>query len=214
MRVPVLKSDLPDKYNKVAKYIGRHWPIGKLTLSQAHEVTAYLLGYLSYHEIRQVAGAELPKSIIEMHKVHGSIIAKALIRYNVKPDDMKQLVLRVPFKEMAFYDSTDVVEAEKLLATIIARSDQRIVQDEIYQIPAQESIITKNTSELPPHPEHVIQHSYAVRPDGYIYSHSHYQLQLLNMGVISDVISNEFDGELTLQEFTVKHLHPLNNCSV
>lgn len=172
MRVPVLSADLPEKFNKVAKYIGRHWPQEKLGLNKSREALAYLFGYNSAHEVNQVASStQLPKTI-ELNKVYESMVGKALYKYGVRPDTFNEVLYRTPFKELSFYDVTDVEQNKRSLEETRKKTGMLIIQDEWgeftnYKSP---SLIIEQHKEslLPPY-------EYAVNKDAQIFCSSAYE---------------------------------------
>lgn len=50
-RVPILKKDYPENFNKVAKYISKNWTSDKLSLEDARQKLANWIGYNSIYEL-------------------------------------------------------------------------------------------------------------------------------------------------------------------
>lgn len=73
-RVPLLKSDYPEGFNKVAKYIKRHWPL-KLSLEASRQLLSKSLGYNSAYELERSFVGKLP-NLIDKDGMKWSIAGK------------------------------------------------------------------------------------------------------------------------------------------
>ena len=205
MRVPVLSTDLPEKFNKVAKYIGRHWPQEKLGLNKSREALAYLFGYNSVHEVNQVADSNTLPDTISLNKVYSSMVGKALYKYGVRPDTFNTVLYKTPFKELAFYAVTDVEQERIRMEKLRESSGMMFFHDEYqdyvnYKSP---SLIVEQhkTSLLPPY-------QYAVNKNGEIFCSSTYESILNNLGNIEDLV-NDIDADISVLKFIDNYIFPL-----
>lgn len=205
MRVPVLTADLPEKFNKVAKYIGRHWPKEKLGLNKSREALAYLFGYNSVHEVNQVAESNTLPNIISLNKVYSSMIGKALYKYGVRPDTFNTVLYKAPFKELAFYSVTDVEQERIRMEKQRESSGMMYFHDEYqdyvnYKSP---SLIVEQHKEglLPPY-------QYAVNKNREIFCSSTYESILNNLGNI-EVLVTEIDTDISASKFIEDYVFPL-----
>lgn len=205
MRVPVLSTDQPKKFNKVAKYIGRHWPQEKLGLNKSRETLAYLFGYNSVHELNQVADSNTLPETISLNKVYSSMAGKALYKYGVRPDTFNAALYKTPFKELAFYAVTDVEQERIRMEKLRENSGMMFLYDEYqdnvnYKSP---SLIVEQhkASLLPPY-------QYAVNKNGEIFCSSTYESILNNLGNIEELV-NDIDAEVTVFKFIEDYIFPL-----
>lgn len=204
MRIPVLTSDLPHKFNKVAKYLGRHWPAGKLGLNASREVLAYLLGYNSVHELNAVAQPSLPSSDIRYQKVLSSISCKALYKFGLGPDRLVKILRKAPFKELAFYAVTDVGREEQWIKDF-RKSGIYIIDDELsyFGSYASPKLIIEQNDDLS-----IPGYQYAMKSDGLIFSSSRYESIIYALGDIDEIV-NEMDEGVTSQDFIENYITPL-----
>jgi hypothetical protein len=204
MRVPVLNNDLPTNFTKVARYLGRHWPQGKLPLNKSRECLAYLMGYNSVHELNKVSmEASLPKSI-DMNSLYASMLVKALYKYRLNPRQLMRLLYKTPFKELSFYNVTNIAIEKRFL------DDQRkkgkiLIRDEwndlcSYSTPKVMIAQNKNHS-VPPY-------SYAIRPDGKFFNSWEYEHLINSLGDIQGTV-DEIDNGLTAERFIQDYITPL-----
>jgi hypothetical protein len=205
MRVPVLSTDLPEKFNKVAKYIGRHWPHEKMGLNKSRETLAYLLGYNSAHEVNEVANSNTLPDTISLDKVYSRMVGKALYKYGVRPDTFNTVLYKTPFKELAFYAVTDVEQERIRLEKLRESSGMMIFHDEYqnyinYKSP---SLIVEQhkKSLLPPY-------QYAVNKNGEIFCSGTYESLLNNLGKIEDLVS-DIDVDISVFKFIDDYIFPL-----
>lgn len=204
MRIPVLKTDLPKKFNKVAKYIGRHWPAGKLSLSQSRETLAYLFGYNSMHEIQQVAESTTLPEDIEMSKAYSSIVGKALVKYGIRPESLSLVLNKAPFKELAFYETTDI-EKERKYFESQRKKGLFMFADEFHQYSGYKSpklIIEQHKEGLIP------PYQYAVNQEGKIFSSSAYEALIKQLGSIEDLVDENEDIE-SVEKLIEEHILPM-----
>ena len=118
MRICILERDYPAKYNKVAKYIGRHWPHGPLKLNQSTNLLAKLCGYNNIHEIARVIAKKKAfyagkKPFIEdyttqlsQRSVVRSMAQRALKLHGIPLDEGLQLFTNTPWHELTYWHST------------------------------------------------------------------------------------------------------------
>lgn len=173
MRVPIISDDLPDRFNKVAKYLGRHWPDEKLGLNKARERLAFLLGYNSVHEVNASAHSTVLPETISIADVHSSILIKALYEYKTHPNKLS-IIYRLPFKELAFYAVSDEAKTKALVSR-----DRLSIIDEYasfshYRTPSK-LLEFKLQGFIPPY-------TYAVRENGTIFSSSSYEAIIAKLG--------------------------------
>lgn len=65
MRFPITESDIQSKrFSSIAKKLRKHWPLDPITLMQAQNILASMLGYRDFHDLRQCALRELPASFV------------------------------------------------------------------------------------------------------------------------------------------------------
>lgn len=103
MRYPLYQADWPTAFNKVTKYLGRHWPTGKLTLNDAREKTARLLGYSSLHDVKkELLDDRDPTHAkgFDHYSMHTLMTLKAWVLYRAPMDKMEKLVNRLPWGEL------------------------------------------------------------------------------------------------------------------
>lgn len=195
MRVPILKKDLPKNFNKVAKYIGRHWPDGPLKFNKAKEVTATLFGYNSMHDLNNSALLidELPDFIF-LNKLTKNIKTRAFFSYNIHPSAIGRVLFKTPFRELSFYKVTDDYRSKKEKDEFCKRGIF-VVYDELHLFSSYKS------------PELVIQHhqrmlipsyDYAVRKDGYIFSSSEYENFINQFDDFNELFSDDEEDELNI----------------
>ncbi|GIC77672.1 hypothetical protein [Moritella sp. F3] len=204
MQIPLLSTDLPNNFNKVAKYIGRHWPTGKIGLNNSRETLAYLLGYNSVHEVNRVALTRSLPPQIQLKEVHSSILGRALYKYGVRPNEMIDLIQRAPLKELAFYDVTDKARVQRMHAKHRGAGMFYNI-DEMHLINSYESprlIIEQHKQKLLP------PYTYAVNSDGQIFDSNDYESVLNKLGDI-DALVAELGTEITVPEFITTHILPL-----
>lgn len=104
MRVPVTPQDIPARFTKVAKYIGRHWPGHTLKLDQSREYLAKIFGYGSYFELSKVAvNTALPKPYVEESKLLFSLSTRAQDKLSIQAIDAFTLLQHAPLRELSFF---------------------------------------------------------------------------------------------------------------
>ena len=205
MRVPVLSADLPEKFNKVAKYIGRHWPNGKLSLNKSREALAYLFGYNSVHEVNQAAPSNKLPHTIMLNKIFTSMIGKALYKYSIRPDSFDTVLRKAPFKELAFYTVSDIEQERIRIEKLRESSGMMIYNDEYQDILNYKSpalIVEQHKKSLVP------PYRYALNKKGEIFCSSTYESILNDLGNIQELLCN-LDHDISVSEFIEKHVFPL-----
>lgn len=207
MRVPVLKNDLNSSYNKVAKYIGRHWPVEKMGLGKSRESLAVLFGYNSLHEVhKSVNSTSLPEHI-ELSKVYKSMVGKALYHFGIRPDVLMPVLQRSPLKEMAFYKVTDVEKQRIANEAHKGKGGFLLIYDEMglsYSYKSPELILNQHKQNLIP------TYSYVVRQDGFIFSASTYESLINQLGTLDDIkeLVAELGDELSVDDFISQYVSP------
>lgn len=205
MRIAILRADLPAKFNKVAKYMGRHWPAGKLAHNKSRETLALLLGYNSYYELDQVADSQELPIQIQLNKIVSSMVVRAVMYCNISIEAASALCTKLPLKELSIYKVTDKYLEDNYLQEL-SRSDpkfQQLIFDEAHLLQSYKSpeIVINQYHEgvIPPY-------SFAVSKNGLIFSASRYERLIEKVGGITDdVLESE---SITRQEIIDKFIMP------
>jgi len=100
MRVPICNADLPLGFNKLAKYIGRHWPDGRLKLSQSRERLAKMLGYSSAYAVLRELVPEESVHALERADIVQIVCANTDPGWNVDPAAFAALMQRLPWHDI------------------------------------------------------------------------------------------------------------------
>lgn len=79
-RVPILKKDYPENFNKVAKYISKNWTSDKLSLEDIRQKLANWIGYNSIYELENSFVDKIP-NLIDINSLMYSIQDKMRISY-------------------------------------------------------------------------------------------------------------------------------------
>ena len=205
MRIAILRADLPAKFNKVAKYMGRHWPAGKLAQNKSRETLALLLGYNSYYELDQVADSQELPIQIQLNKIVSSMVVRAVMYCNISIEAASALCTKLPLKELSIYKVTDKYLEDNYLQEL-SRSDpkfQQLIFDEAHLLQSYKSpeIVINQYHEgvIPPY-------SFAVNKNGLIFSASRYERLIEKVGGITDdILESE---SITRQEIIDKFIMP------
>lgn len=106
MRIPITKADWPCSFNATSKYIGRHWPKGKLNLSVARENTARLMGYNSVHDLQQELLETIPDGLYDIQAMSSSMAVKSVLMYEFDPLESLQFFSKIPWTNLKLWKST------------------------------------------------------------------------------------------------------------
>jgi hypothetical protein len=111
-RVPLLKKDYPENFNKVAKYIGKNLTVENIPLEQSRQLLAKLFGYNSIHELENSFVEKIPNLIsVDMYlnninnKIHKYLVSKLQEDTNysyshilsILRDFDKKVFIKIPF---------------------------------------------------------------------------------------------------------------------
>lgn len=201
MRIPVTQADWPTAFNKFAKYLGRHWPQGKLPLSESREITARLMGY---HSLLDVANELVPGGLAEgsfrQASVNNAMALRALLQFQLRPELALPLIQRLPWVELTVGRSTiEYQQAQQLKAM-----GKLLVMDEAHRFYRRTSALFVDLfdrGEIPPF-------EFAVNSEGKIYKQSHFE-QLLSRLEISQEVLSAIGFEGTVPEFIRTTILPL-----
>ncbi len=134
MRIPLSHQDWPVKFNKIAKYIGRHWPNGSLKLNRAREITAVLFGYNSTHDVKQELRDIVVVDDLSLAKMKSSLITRALIKYAIPPTKTELLFSKLPLQELSVWPQTSDAKLAVYMQNFSQKHPgRRLIRDEAYQ---------------------------------------------------------------------------------
>ncbi|MCC3803877.1 hypothetical protein IB292_02385 [Vibrio parahaemolyticus] len=133
MRTPIISTDLSTPFNSVAKYLGRHWPDGKLKHNQSRELLARLMGYNSTHEVYRTADSNTLPDSVSLDKVKKAMFVRGLKFTNSNPLDLTGLLNKLPFRHLAFYQSTAEHKMEQL-KTDFKQAGKMLIEDEFHSV--------------------------------------------------------------------------------
>lgn len=192
MRYPVSQADWPTAFNKFAKYLGRHWPTGKLSLNDARERTARLLGYHSVHDLKKELLAEpIP---FKRWDLKSHFWMKAWVLYRCPISGSKSLFERLPWGELSANSARESALKEKPFVILDefsyygdSKTNKRMIQ-----------MLEDNI--LPPY-------GYALNRHGEIY-HAEDAENLLEL-TDSFESPSEVGFEGNVEEFVEQHIKPL-----
>ena len=190
MRIPLSHQDWPVKFNKFAKYIGRHWPNGSLKLNRAREITAVLFGYNSTHDVKQELRDIIIVDDLTLAKMKSSLITRALIKYSLSPTKTENLFSKLPWQELSVWpQTTDAKLAINLENFHQKHPGRHLIMDEAHQFldyKTPKLFCSLREMNLLP------GYEYAVQSNGLMYRKSKLESDL---GVIGMSL-NEFQQEL------------------
>lgn len=112
MRIPLSQVDWPDAFNYVSKFIGRNWPSGKLKFNQAQEVSAFLFGYNSVHDVKKETQFQVSLSDVSISEFARSMSLKALAKYKLNPDVTLKLFSELPWRALSCWAYTEEYKRE------------------------------------------------------------------------------------------------------
>ncbi|MBK1902190.1 MULTISPECIES: hypothetical protein [Burkholderia] len=104
MRIPLLHADLEHgSYTKVAKALRKAWPLGELSLMQAQNTLAIVLGYNSLHHAQHEATASfsIPDGSVSLKSIAKGVAWRMFIRYGIELLLARRLVARLHLDELA-----------------------------------------------------------------------------------------------------------------
>lgn len=201
MRIPITTGDWPANFNSIAKYIGRHWPTGKLTLSDAQERAAKLFGYNSVHDVKAELSGPLPqRGIYSTSTMASSMAVKAVLFYDANPVAAYHLFSTMPWSNLDVWTSTSEYELKH------RRSGRPLfITDEFhhyanYVTPA---LIAKAYADkkIPPY-------KFTITHNGEMYHQGAFE-QLLDVLEPSQESLTESGSPLSVEEYFEKNLLPL-----
>lgn len=130
MRIPLNQADWPTAFNDVSKFIGRHWPNGRLKLNKARETTAYLFGYNSVHDAQQELQCQLIPSGKGVSDYVQSMTLKALVKFHLSPLTTRKLFNDIPWRSLSCWSITRDCHFEKVQERHHAEGNMSISFDE------------------------------------------------------------------------------------
>lgn len=205
MRIPITKADWPGSFNSTSKYIGRHWPKGKLKLSAAREKTARLMGYNSVHDVQQELLEAIPKQFYSTQLMASSMAVKSVLMYELAPVESFRFFSSIPWTNFEVWKSTSEYKQQQLEA-----KGTRLFIDEYdsfmnYTTPA---LIASAYSEgqIPPY-------EFTVSKDGVMFHRATFE-RLLKLVEPEEQTIEECGHELSVEEYFNKHILPLAHNSV
>lgn len=210
MRIPLSHQDWPVKFNKIAKYIGRHWPNGSLKLNRAREITAVLFGYNSTHDVKQELRDIVVVDDLSLEKMKGSLITRALIKYAIPPTKTEILFSKLPWQELSIWPQTSDAKLALYMQNFSQKHPgRRLIMDEAYQyLNYKTPKLFSSLRDMNLLPEY----EYAVQSNGLFYRKSKLESDLCMIGMSLD----EFQQELrdcgldeTDNQELFKHLIPM-----
>lgn len=115
MRIQISLADWPTAFTSVSKYIGRHWPAGKLSLTTAQETTAILFGYSSVHQLKSELVPEIVvKQSVSIDEMARSMNMIALIKFGFHPEILSNLFRKIPWRKLSVWEKTSDAAELKL----------------------------------------------------------------------------------------------------
>jgi len=175
MRIPVTQADWPSAFNEISKYLGRHWPLGKLKLTKSQELTAKLFGYTSVFDARQSITSTIRQQGLSISKYAKSMSLRALIETGCPPDVSYTLFCKLPWKVLEVFRENEEIS----LSEIAIEGD---LFDQLQQVRSYKSsdelLALFDESIIPPY-------KYAVKEGGLIYRRDRF-LKLLKTLDIED----------------------------
>lgn len=116
MQIPVSQADWPAAFNGFSKYLGKHWPKGSLKLNKASEVTAWLFGYSSVHDLQKQLVEEI--LIGKMHSTNEyerSMAFKAMTKFGVDPNSLVKVFKGLPWHRLSVWPHTTEGNQQKII---------------------------------------------------------------------------------------------------
>lgn len=104
MRIPVCASDLPEGFNKIAKYLGRHWPAAPVPFSQARERLAVIMGYSSAYAVTRETVDQASIADLPWTEMLGAAVDRAVDRWHLERPLILPIVERTPWHEIVAGD--------------------------------------------------------------------------------------------------------------
>jgi len=100
MRIPICQADIPVGYNKVAKYLARHWPGGEISLSDGRERLAWVLGYTSCFAVSRELVTDDANFKTVWTEFHDAATWRGVVRWGVDPMAFGSLLSRAPWSAL------------------------------------------------------------------------------------------------------------------
>ncbi|VWC82566.1 hypothetical protein BLA39750_01311 [Burkholderia lata] len=104
MRIPLLHADLEHgSYTKVAKALRKAWPLGELSLMQAQNTLAIVLGYNSLHHAQHEATASfsVPGGPVSFESIVKGVAWRMFVRYGIELLLARRIVATLHLDELA-----------------------------------------------------------------------------------------------------------------
>jgi len=207
MRIPLSRADWPTAFNKTAKYVGRHWPLGKLPLSTARETTAILFGYNSVHDAQQEILPAIAPRQISVQAIVRSMTLRALVRFGCRPEQVSTMFRKIPWRDLSVWEITEEAIAQERFSNAseeAKRFGKILVHDEFgyysqHKSPA-EFIHLYDEKAIP-------AYSYAVSNSGLIYRSSYMEGLMGDAPSVSELTDLEID--CSTHDFIKKYMLPL-----
>lgn len=205
MRIPITKGDWPSSFNSTSKYIGRHWPSGKLKLSEAREKTAHLMGYHSIHDVQQELLNAIPSKFYSTKAMASSMAVKAVLMYKLDPVESYRYFSSIPWSNLDVWKSTNEYWQQQMEA-----KGTRFMLDEFhtamnYSTPA--LIAGAYTKGLIP------SYEFTISENGDMFHRGTFE-SLLELMVPEEQDIKECGSSLSVEEYFYKYILPLSHCSV
>lgn len=205
MRIPISKADWPESFNSTSKYIGRHWPKGKLKLSQARESTARLMGYHSVHDAQKELVGEIPHQYYSTKTMASSMAVKSVLLYDLNPVDSYRFFSSIPWSNLAVWEHTSEYKTQKMEAR-----GKRILVDEYhvamnYSTPALIASAFKE-GRIPPY-------EFTITDTGEMFDRVTFESLLEQLDPSEEAIK-ECGSSLSIEEYFDRYILPLARCSV
>lgn len=202
MRIHISQADWPTAFNKVAKYVGRHWPTGKQKLSKSREITAKLFGYNSVHDVQKELESTADSKQISIEDMIKSMALKSLVYFECNPEKTYSIFRKIPWKELSIWQRTDEAAFEIFQKNAINKT---IMYDEFSNYSNYKSpkalINLFDDKVIPPY-------KYVVNKEGYIYRCSYLESFINNLDISKDQLREiEFSG--SQEEFVREYVLPL-----
>lgn len=222
MLLPIYQPDLNSGFDKLSKYISRHWPLGPLGQGKGRNITSYLLGYNTYHEVLKVAGGMDESQIatfagINIKQLQSVMAGKALYKYQVNPTELLKVLRKAPFCELSVYEvSADLRTYKEEMASNALLDEQLnsfkaggklVMLDEMASYSQMNGGNKTPDSVLSLHDNGKIpRYEYAVNEDGLLFSSVRFENLIKELGSLAPIV----DGlGLTQEEYIKQYVLPM-----
>lgn len=200
MRIPITKADWPNAFNATSKYIGRHWPTGKLKLSWARETTAKLLGYNSVHDVQQELLDSIPQLNYGLSTMASSMAVKGVLLFGLSPLESLQFFSSIPWPNLEVWKCTPDYRHQQSGAM-----GHQMIMDEYHSFMNYATpVLIANAftrGKIPPF-------EYTINHDGIMFHRSSFE-GLLELVQPDESTINECGIELSVEEYFEEKILPL-----